>query len=147
MSRPRTPGSRPRWPRRARYPGAESIEAWVDAEDDKKVVVVESWESKEALQAYQSWRASDGVPHALIAALAAPPVSREFTVLDMDSSPLPQRTPRSDGGVAAVHHVDQPVTNDASGETRKAIIAAISSAVANRPRGCARTVRSRTAAS
>lgn len=65
------------------YPGAQSIEAWVDEQDASKVVVVESWESKEALQAYQSWRASDGVPHALIAALAAPPVSREFTVLDM----------------------------------------------------------------
>lgn len=62
--------------------GALSIDAWVDEKDPARITVVETWDSPDALASYRSWRAGDGIPHALIAVLAAPPVSRTFTPLD-----------------------------------------------------------------
>jgi quinol monooxygenase YgiN len=56
-----------------------SVATWVDESDPTKVVVLERWESHEALTSYQQWRAGDGVPHQLIAVLAGPPRSRSFT--------------------------------------------------------------------
>lgn len=58
--------------------GAVSVVTWIDETDPARMVVIESWESHEALDAYRRWRATDAPPHAMIGALAAPPSSRSF---------------------------------------------------------------------
>jgi len=58
--------------------GALSVATWVDESDPAKVIVMETWESHDALTSYREWRAGDGTPHQMLAALAAPPRSRSF---------------------------------------------------------------------
>ncbi len=61
--------------------GAVSVETWVDESDPAQVVVIETWESHQALEDYRLWRKGDGVPHQMIAVLAGPPRSSSFTSL------------------------------------------------------------------
>lgn len=62
------------------FPGAVSLEVLIDDADPAKVVVIETWESVEAHDAYVAWRATrEGAPRALIAVLAGPPSTRVFT--------------------------------------------------------------------
>jgi quinol monooxygenase YgiN len=62
-----------------KFPGAVQIEVIADVEDPSKLVVVETWETPEAHDAYTTWRATaDGAPKELIAVLAGAPVTRIF---------------------------------------------------------------------
>jgi len=60
------------------FPGAVQIEVVSDLEDPAKLIVVETWESPEAYEAYTAWRAGDGVAKEMIAVLAGEPVTRVF---------------------------------------------------------------------
>jgi quinol monooxygenase YgiN len=59
--------------------GAVSVDTWIDDSDPTRLIVIETWETNDALASYRQWRAGDGAPHQMIAALAAPPRSRSFT--------------------------------------------------------------------
>ena len=54
-------------------PGFVSAEVVVDVTDETHVVVVETWESLEADDAYRAWRATPEGASSLGAVLAAPP--------------------------------------------------------------------------
>jgi quinol monooxygenase YgiN len=62
------------------FPGAISLEVLIDDADPARFVVIETWESAEAHDAYTAWRATpEGAPTKLAAVLAAAPVTRTFT--------------------------------------------------------------------
>lgn len=62
------------------FEGNEGVQVVIDDGDASHVAIIESWSSREANDAYQAWRAGDGVPAELIAMLAGPPVLTVWTV-------------------------------------------------------------------
>lgn len=63
-------------------PGAVSMAIVVDDEDPSRIVVIETWETKEHHDVYEAWRATEeGAATELVAVLAEAPVTRTFTPL------------------------------------------------------------------
>lgn len=60
------------------FDGCESLEVLVDDADPTRVVVVESWTSGAAHDAYEAWRATPDGAAAIGPIVAAPPVARTF---------------------------------------------------------------------
>jgi heme oxygenase (mycobilin-producing) len=64
------------------FPGCLSVSVLVDSADPAHVVVLETWESPEADNAYRQWRASPEGASSLGSVLAAPPSLTLFTVAE-----------------------------------------------------------------
>ena len=63
-------------------PGAISMVIAVDDADPSRIVVIETWESKEHHDTYEAWRATEeGAATELIAVVAEAPVTRTFSEL------------------------------------------------------------------
>jgi quinol monooxygenase YgiN len=60
------------------FAGNESLEVLVDDADEKKLVVVEKWESVEARNAYLAWRSTPEGANRLGELMAAAPAFRTF---------------------------------------------------------------------
>jgi quinol monooxygenase YgiN len=65
------------------FAGCLGVDVLLNRENPAQAVLVETWETFEAHDAYTAWRATpEGAPKALAAALAGAPVQRTFTLAD-----------------------------------------------------------------
>lgn len=63
-------------------PGCLGVTVLIDNNDPTRVVLVESWESVEADQAYRAWRATPEGASNLGSIVAGPPKMAKYTVAD-----------------------------------------------------------------
>lgn len=62
------------------YKGFRSIEVHRNEDVPSRVIIVESWDSKEDYFAYNAWRMADGGKEAFESLLAAPPVTEFWNI-------------------------------------------------------------------
>jgi quinol monooxygenase YgiN len=64
------------------YDGCQGITAYLNVDDDRTLVFVEHWDTKEAHQRYTAWRRETGVGAELVSMLEGRPTIRYFETID-----------------------------------------------------------------